>query len=76
VANNVVYVMSDGARPGFHRAAIVVAANGMTVNVQVFTDGNKHEGDCRNNVFWRRNVPYDETGTKHGTWHWAEDVTA
>ena len=66
------YVLHDGPHQGFHRPALVVAHSGMTVNVQVFTDGNKTHGDLMPNVFWRYNVAFDPDGKQVGTWHWPE----
>ncbi len=59
-----------------HRPAVVVSCdpqNTMTVNVQVWCDGNKELGDKLGNMFYRHTVTYDPNCTAHGTWHWPED---
>jgi hypothetical protein len=61
----------DGAHPaGEHRAAIITQtspdpAPGTAVVLTVFNPNGLYIGT------W---VPYDETGTKPGTWHWPEFV--
>ena len=66
------FVLHDGPHQGFHRPGIVVGHNGMTVNLQVFSDGNSKLGDMLPNCQWRHSVPYDPEGKQSGSWHWPE----
>jgi hypothetical protein len=72
LGKTVIFVLPRGNRPGFHRPANVVAfdASKMTVNLQVFCDGNKTDGDVLGNLFWWKNAPYDPAGIVPGSWHW------
>lgn len=62
----VAYGTPGGEFPaGKHRAAIVTETYGAATAV----------GLCILNptgVFFAQSVPYDETGTEPGTWHWIE----
>lgn len=53
--------IGNSAWVGSHVAAIVVAANSDTCNLQCFLDGN--------DTFWALSV---REGTEPGTWHWPE----
>ena len=72
LGKTVIFVLPRGARPGFHRPAVIVAfeASTMTVNLQVFAEGNKTEGDHLGNIFSWKNSPYDPSGKILGSWHW------
>ncbi len=53
--------IGNAAREGQHVAAIVVAPNSDTCNLQCFLDGN--------DAFWALSA---REGTEPGTWHWPE----
>ena len=71
------FVLAKGARPGMHRPAIIVScmAETMTVNLQVFCDGNGNKGDCLGNMFYWHTVSYDPAAVTQGTWHYPESET-
>lgn len=68
------FVLNTGPNTGAHRPAIVVkVVDGESVNLQVFTDGTRSNGDCLPNVFWKRGAVKDNAHSA-GTWHWSEEL--
>lgn len=77
IGDPVHFVLNVGPNRGSHRPAIVVGVRDeRTVNLQVFSDGNKSTNDASPNVFYKQGAALDETGRNHGTWHFPEPEEA
>lgn len=64
------FTLNSGPHMGQVRPAIVVnVRDETTVDLQVFTDGTRLNGDCLPNMFWKPGARQGEPG-EGGTWHW------